>query len=162
MKKEYRFALAALVVGVLGTLVFLAVMGGFPGFGGSPTGQFYAADMPSGSNTVTVQSLVRTGAAFTTQASDAQGDWCLNDGKTFWYWDNQDVTTHTVTVVTPITVGGLAVADLSITLGPGADYIAGPFNPLWFNDLSGTDSGKMYCTYDSVTTQTVAAVSWAK
>jgi hypothetical protein len=160
MKRTYLWVIAALVVGVLGTLVFVAVMNGFPGFTGPTEDSLSAATIPAGASTVTVQALKRTGITLTMTAVDADGNYCVNDGRTYLQITNAGATTPTVTVQTPLTVGGVPVADLVITVSQYSTMVAGPFNKLWFNELSGANRGKMSWTYSSPNSLTVGAVSW--
>ena len=63
----------------------------------------------------------------------------INDGQTFLEIRNQGAAADTVTIITPATVEGLAVADVAITVANDATPAhAGPFPPAIFNQPDGT------------------------
>jgi hypothetical protein len=93
-------------------------------------------------------------------SSSSYGNYFANDGATFLHVKNGGASTITVTVVTPLTIGGLSVSDLPITITAGSEKMFGPFNPLWFNEAAGTDKGMCSVTYSGVSTVTVAALRW--
>ena len=90
---------------------------------------------------VSVENIVLTGLTpptMTIASSDADGNTFVNDGRTFLYISNAYTATLTVTVVTPRTVNGLDVDDLTVSVTADNDYSAiGPFLPETFNNSSG-------------------------
>jgi hypothetical protein len=60
----------------------------------------------------------------------------------------------TLTVVTPVTVDGLAVADLTATIGAGETRMVGPFPPGTYSDAS----NNVNLSYSAVTSVNVAVV----
>ena len=93
-------------------------------------------------NVAVVQSSPR-GAVFAPAACDASnGNKFSNDGRTLLYVENGGADSATVTIDTPATVGGLAVAQNAITLSAGQGKICGPFPPEIYNQPRGaTDEG---------------------
>lgn len=59
-----------------------------------------------------------------------------------------------LTVPTPITIDGLAVADLSVSIGTSSERIIGPFPQQYYNQ---TD-GKVYLDWSVGTSVTVAVI----
>ena len=58
-----------------------------------------------------------------------------NDGRTFAHVKNGNSSTDlTVTIVTPLTVDGLAVADREVTVPRSEERFIGPFAPDAYND----------------------------
>lgn len=85
----------------------------------------------------------------------AGGDQFLNDGKTFLYFKNTNAATRTVTIATGGSIGGLAIADVAITVAQNEEKVIGPFDPRLFNDAN----GYIQLTYSGVATLlTVAAI----
>jgi len=121
-------------------------------------GQVYAAATP-----VSVESIILTGLTPTmnTASSDADGNTFDNDGRTFVYITNGYTATLTATFVTPVTVNGLAVDDLAVTVTAAANKAVGPFLPETFN----TSTGKCQVTWatagaGSVTSITFGVMAW--
>lgn len=99
-----------------------------------------------------------TAIAFTDLAPEncaVGGDQVLNDGKTILYFKNTNAATRTVTLATGGTIGGLAIADVAVTVAQNEERIIGPFDPRLFNDAN----GYIQLTYSAVATLlTVAAI----
>ena len=74
----------------------------------------------------------------------ADGAMFTNDGRTRVLVNNSGAGAHTVTVVTPRQVEGLAVADRAYVIAAGKIAIIGPFPTATFNQPSGADAGKVY------------------
>lgn len=72
------------------------------------------------------QQVTRTGIAATYNAA-ASGDKFRPDERTMLHVVNGDSSSHTITIVTPGTVNGLAIADLVVTVPNGASRMIGPF-----------------------------------
>lgn len=107
--------------------------------------------------TLTVQPAVRTtnGVNIAGVAAAGGGDSFPNTGKEVVYIKNGGGSGITLTVVTPVTIDGLAVADLTATIGAGESRIIGPFPPAYYSD----GSGNVGLTYSAVTTVTVGVVA---
>ena len=68
-----------------------------------------------------------------------------NDGAVQLLIRNTDSGPHTVTIQTPQTVEGLAVAELSVgPMAAGDVWLVGPFPPATFGQQSGDDLGYVY------------------
>lgn len=88
--------------------------------------------------TLTPQDVVRTGLTHTFAAVDAaNGNAFVNDGKTVLYVKNGGVGSTNVTISTPGTVDGLAIADLVVAVGNGVNKLIGPFPPGIYNQSDG-------------------------
>jgi hypothetical protein len=77
---------------------------------------------------IAVQSIVRAGlqASYTVLAT-AHNDSFTNDGKRTFIHVVNGATATTLTVVTPATVDGLAVADRTVSIGSNEEHFVGPF-----------------------------------
>ena len=105
--------------------------------------------------TLTVLTSSPTSAtALGAAAVAAGGDQFLNDGDTILYFKNTNASSRTVTIATGGTIGGLAIADASVTLAQNDEKVVGPFRPDIFND----SSGYIQLTYTADAGVTVAAV----
>jgi hypothetical protein len=93
------------------------------------------------------------GAAITYTAATSGGDDCQTGAGTLLLVKNGDSASHTVTLATPGTVNGLAIADRTITVAAGAEQ-AIPVT----NDYRSPVTGRAAITYDAVTSVTVAVV----
>ncbi len=71
-----------------------------------------------------------------------------NDGKTRLWVKNSGAGPHVVTIVTPRTIEGLAVADKTYTIGIGKYAVVGPFRRDLYAQPSGADAGKTYVDAD--------------
>lgn len=103
--------------------------------------------------TLAVQQIVRTGLTPVLAAANADGSYVPNDGRTYLEVANSGVET-TVTVDTPGTVDGLAVANLAVVVPAttGRKKI-GPFPPDTYNQPDGT----IKVTFSQVTGITIGA-----
>lgn len=72
------------------------------------------------------QQVTRTGVAATYNAA-ASGDKFRPDERTLLHVVNVDSSSHTITIVTPGTVNGLAIADLTVTVPGGGSRFIGSF-----------------------------------
>lgn len=64
-----------------------------------------------------------------------------------------------VTIQTPATQGGLAVADQVVAVGAGVQKAIGPFDSRLYDRPSGAaDAGKVYVDFSDVTTVTILAM----
>lgn len=104
---------------------------------------------------LTVQKGTTTGIDTTTLVAAASGgDSFVNTGRELFIVKNADVSPHTPTFATPITVDGQAVADKATAVPAGHTVIFGPFSPSLYNDTG----GNVNVTYDDVTSVTVTVV----
>lgn len=87
--------------------------------------------------TLTPQSISLAGLTPAYSAAGASGDVFQNTGDQYVEVVNAGVSSTTVTVTTPATVGGLAIADATATVGAGTRKKLGPFPPAIFNDANG-------------------------
>ena len=87
---------------------------------------------------LTPQQIARTGLAETYAAVDASnGNQFANDGLMFLYVKNGGVGSINVTIGTPGTVDGLAVADLVVAVANGVNKMIGPFPVGIYNQAGG-------------------------
>lgn len=101
---------------------------------------------------LTVQNVVRAGLEATYAAAAAGGDSFPNDGKdTFAHVKNGSGGSIDVTIETPGTVDGLAIADRVVAVPAGEERMIGPFP-------TATYSNSVGLTYSGVTSLTVAAI----
>lgn len=102
-----------------------------------------------------VTQIVRDGVAFPNDVlSDPVNDHSFtNDGRVFLDFFNTGATTI-VTIETPGTVGGLAIADEAVTVPGGGTVSSGPFAPSLFNQ-PGTST-----VYVDVLTANVKIRAW--
>ncbi|MFE2046633.1 hypothetical protein ACFXAZ_38130 [Streptomyces sp. NPDC059477] len=101
--------------------------------------------------TATVMPL--TGAAVTYTAAAGGGDTAPTGVGVLLLVKNGDSGSHTVTLVTPGTVNGLAIADRAISVAAGAE-VGIPVT----NDYRNPSTGRAAITYDAVTSMTVAVI----
>lgn len=85
--------------------------------------------------------------------ADVAGDSCQTGTGVLLVVKNGDTVDHTVTLATPQTVSGLAVADRTVTVVHGGTS-AIPLLDLYRDP----DTGRAAVTYDAVTSMTVAVV----
>ena len=85
--------------------------------------------------TIAVQQATREGltAAYTGSLKIADTHFVNNDGKTLLHLKN-GTGEATITIATPQTVDGLAVADRAVTVPANAERFVGPFPPGIYND----------------------------
>ena len=103
---------------------------------------------------LTKQSIVTTGLAPSMQAMATADNYTVAnaDELVFFYIDNQNAGTATVTIATPFTKDGLALAELTATLATTTQKMMGPFSKAYYND----SDGKLSVTVDVVTVSIAA------
>lgn len=101
--------------------------------------------------TLSVQQIVRTGLSPSLVAADSEGDEFANTGREFVHVKNGDASPHTVTIVTPVTVDDLAVADRDVVVPAGEERMIGPLPTATYN----TAGGVVQMTYDAVASVTI-------
>lgn len=96
---------------------------------------------------LTVQQVSRSGLDVTankTTVVTANTYTFQNDGRTKLYVKNATGSTCVVTVATPNTVDGLAVADRTVSVATAKEFFIGPYPPEIYND----DNGNVLLTFD--------------
>lgn len=108
---------------------------------------------------LTVATAVRSsnGVDLAGVAAAGGGDTFVNNGQEVLVIRNAGGSPITLTVATPALIDGLAVSDLTASIGAGATRMVGPFPPAWYND-TGLAGGSVALTYSGVTSVTVAVV----
>lgn len=101
-----------------------------------------------------VQDVVRAGLNPVYSAANVDGHSIQNNGHTVLHVKTAG-TACTVTIQTPGTVDGMAVADRTVALGATAERIIGPFPPSDYNQPTGEG---VYVDFSAVTAVTVAAL----
>lgn len=112
--------------------------------------------------TITVQTPTQTGAALTRASIASGGDAVPNNGRTYVIIKNGGgVGSLTVTIPTPATVDGLAVADITLTIPKTTnnEQVAGPFNPTVFNNGGGAVAFTYSGDPADIAASTIAAIS---
>lgn len=104
--------------------------------------------------TLTVVQAVQTGAALALASAAGGGDEFVNTGKEALIVNNGSGAPVDVTLTTPQTVNGLAVADRAVTVAAGAQSVIGPFPKGLYNDAN----GKVQIAYSSATSVTVGVL----
>lgn len=104
---------------------------------------------------LTVQDLAASGITPSYTAAIADGHSVHGDGKTFLHVKNSGGSACTVTIQTPATVSGLAVAEQTVSVpATTGDKMIGPFPPNTYNQVD----GDVYIDYSVTTGVTVAAI----
>lgn len=104
--------------------------------------------------TYTVQTVTRSGITPTKNAV-ASSDNFVNDGRTVLHVTNGSGGSLTVTIVTPNTSDGLAVADRTVTIPNGEERVIGPFPRTVYND----GDGKVTVQFSATTSVTCQVLS---
>jgi hypothetical protein len=102
---------------------------------------------------LTNQNVKRTGLTPTYGAANAAGHSFANSGRELLHVKTVGTPT-TVTIQTPGTVDGLAVAELVISLLANEERLIGPFPPSVYNQAG----DEVYVDFSAVTAVTVAAL----
>lgn len=105
--------------------------------------------------TLSVQAITSGGLEPSYVAADVAGDKLKPGKSTFLHVVNADASGITVTIATPGTVSGLAIADRDVSVPAGEDRMI-PIPSELYGDPA--DSGLAAVSYDSVTSVTVAAL----
>jgi hypothetical protein len=100
-----------------------------------------------------VQDVVRTGLTPVYSAANVAGHSIENNGRVVLHVKTAG-TPCTVTIQTPGTVDGMAVADRTVALGATAERFIGPFPP----DYDQPTGDGVYVDFSAVTAVTVAAL----
>lgn len=104
--------------------------------------------------TLQTQQISPAGTVPSYAAATSGGDEFQVDTHTFLHVKNADSSSHTVTVVTPGTIGGEAIGDAVVAVPATSEKMIGPFDPEIFR---GSD-GLAQINYSAVVSVTVAAI----
>lgn len=102
---------------------------------------------------LSTQVVPLSGAAVAYTAAAGGGDTCQTGAGVLLMVKNGDASSHTVTLATPGTVNGLAIADRQVLVAAGSE-VAIPVT----NDYRAPSTGRAAITYDAVTSVTVAVI----
>jgi len=107
-----------------------------------------------GLTTLTVQEIVRAGLTPVLAAANTDGSYIPNDGRVFLQVKNTNGAAVTVTIDTPGSVDGNAIANLAVIIPlTSGDKLIGPFPPAIYNQSDGT----IKVTFSAVTDVTIGA-----
>jgi len=105
--------------------------------------------------TISVQPITLSGVTPVYSDAVAGGFQFVNDGRTFLHVKNTNGAARYITVTTPATVDGLAVADVYVTVAATTgDEMIGPFPTGTFNN----SGGYVYVSNSATADLTMAAV----
>lgn len=112
---------------------------------------------------LTVQPVTIAGATPSYAAANVDGHAVANTGHEFLHVKNGGGAPITVTIVTPLTVGGRAVADDTVTVPNGGERMIGPFSQTAHSHPSGSaDASEVHVNFSAITSVTVAAFKVAQ
>lgn len=102
-----------------------------------------------------VQAITRAGTGLEPayDAAAGGGDSCRTSNRTFLHVKNGHSSPQTVTIATPGTVDGLAIADLAVAVPNAEERMIGPID-----DVFRDSGGLAQITYSGVTLLTIAAI----
>lgn len=103
---------------------------------------------------LTVQDIERSGLEPSYTAAIADGHSFENNGRVFIHVKNGDAASKDITIQTPGTVDGLAVADRVVSVPADEERMIGPFAPSQYNQ----SDGSVYVDYSAITSVTIAAI----
>jgi hypothetical protein len=106
--------------------------------------------------TATLQNLTRAGLTVALTAANAGGDEAPVGDNVFLVINNGGGSPVTLTIVTPGTEGGLAIADQTCVVAAGARTLCGPLSPELFKDPG---DGLAHLQWSSATSVTFGAVA---
>lgn len=104
---------------------------------------------------ITPTAVAATGTTDTLSAANADGSAFFNNGRTWVEVANASGGPINVTIQTPRTVDGLAVADQVVAVADGTRKKIGPFPADTYNIQSGDDAGQVYIDFSGVSSVTV-------
>jgi hypothetical protein len=102
-----------------------------------------------------VTKLSDVGEEVSLSAANADGHYVQNNERTFLYVVNAHTSAWNVTIQTPNTVKGLAIADRVVAVANGEASLIGPFPASVYND----SLGRLLVDYEGTTALTVGAYS---
>lgn len=106
---------------------------------------------------LTPTKITVAGAAPVGVAAVADGHSVKNTGREFVLVDNASGSTVTVTVVTPITVGGRAVADDAVSIPAGQSRYIGPWPIDVYNQKPGVSGSDVHLNLSATASVTIGA-----
>jgi len=68
------------------------------------------------------------------ESANTAGNYFANNGQQLLIIESTGAGTATVTIATPLTIDGEAVADKVVAIGAGERHLLGFFPPAWYND----------------------------
>lgn len=101
--------------------------------------------------TLTASSMLSGGVQLAAAAAQTDGNAFANTGNQWFYVKNGNGSTIVVTIQTPLTVGGIAVAEVTKSLLTTEEWLFGVFDTHIFNQ----SNGEVYIDYDIVASVTV-------
>ncbi len=107
---------------------------------------------------LTAQQISLNGVIPTYTAAITDGHMFINNERQFIHVKNAGAGSTVVTIVTPVTVGGRAVSDDTVTIAAATDQMIGPF-PAPTHSNTGVDAGKVYVNYSVLTSVTCAVLT---
>jgi hypothetical protein len=110
----------------------------------------------------TVQTLSTTPLTPTMQTiTSTDGIVFPNNGETMLWFINGAATSVAMTITTPYEpISGFSLEDLNFTIGAGQTRAVGPLDVTYFNYSSGTNKGKVLVQASTLSTVTVAILSY--
>lgn len=103
---------------------------------------------------LTVQQVLNTGLEATFSSANADGNYFINDGKTFIEIVNSDGSDHNIVIDSPVECNQGSSHDITVTVTAGERRHIGPLSKSRFND----DNGYVNVTYSAVTSVTIAVM----
>lgn len=103
---------------------------------------------------IATQTMAASGTQATYSAVSASDTADISNGRTFVHVKNAGASPDTVAIVTPGTVGGLAIADQSVSVTNGTEKFIGPLDPALY-----ATAGIATITHTYTTSVTCAVVS---
>mgnify|MGYP005817447081 CR=1 FL=1 len=103
------------------------------------------------------QQVTRQGLTPVFSPADSLGLSVANDGRVMLEVKNGSISPINVTIQTPGSVDGLAIAELVVQVAASGDKMIGPFPPGIYNQ----PDGSVYVDFSNVTSVTVAALRMA-
>lgn len=98
---------------------------------------------------LTAQQITRDGLVPALTAPTVDGD-VVDSGLVALMVTNNGAAAHTVTVQSPVTIDGLAVEELTVSVAAGSTVLVGPFPRRTFGQPVGSaDEGRVYVDYDT-------------
>lgn len=103
--------------------------------------------------TLTLAQMSHSGVELVPVAAETDGNAFANTGNQWLYVLNGSGGNLIVTIKTPLTVEGIAVAEITKTLATMEDWLFGTFSTRIFNQ----SNGEVHIDYDTVSSVTVQA-----
>lgn len=94
-----------------------------------------------------------------TAADAANGMMFVNDGQSIAIVENGSGGDVTVGILAEADLAGRTV-DFDYTMSDGERFFFGPYRPIWWNQRTGDDLGKVYVDFDVDTSVTIQVVKF--